>query len=62
METFDKIFASVDWDVKYPLASVSMLPKGVSDHDPLMIKFGDRRQIKDLVFKFENGYLRWIVF
>jgi hypothetical protein len=38
----DRILTSVDWECKYPLAHVKMLPKTVSDHSPLKIYFGDK--------------------
>jgi hypothetical protein len=41
MSTLDRVLASVQWDAKYPLARVKTLPKGVSDHNPLLITFGE---------------------
>jgi hypothetical protein len=41
MAKLDRILASVDWEKKYPLAQVKMLPKVVSDHNPLKIHFGE---------------------
>lgn len=34
MAKLDRVFASVGWDNKYPLANVRMLPKSGSDHNP----------------------------
>jgi hypothetical protein len=39
------------------LATITILSKGVSDHNPLMLKFGDRLQIKDPMLKFEKWWL-----
>jgi hypothetical protein len=46
MAILERILTSTDWDGKFPRANVTILPKEVSDHNPLMIKFGIRRQIK----------------
>jgi hypothetical protein len=40
MATLDRILITVHWEAKYPLAKVTILPKGVSDHNPLLIRFG----------------------
>jgi hypothetical protein len=42
MAALDRILVSIDWDAKYPLARLIMLPKGVSDHNTLRITFGDK--------------------
>jgi endonuclease/exonuclease/phosphatase family metal-dependent hydrolase len=42
LATLDRVLVSVHWKVKYPLAKVTMLHKGVSDHNPLAISFGDK--------------------
>jgi hypothetical protein len=34
----------VEWESNYPFAKVVMLPKGVSDHNPLRVSFGDKGQ------------------
>jgi hypothetical protein len=57
MATLDRILASVDWDAKHPLAKVTILPKGVCDHNPLIIKFGDKLHINDPIFRFEKWWL-----
>jgi hypothetical protein len=54
MSQLDRVFASVEWDIKYPLANLVMLPKGVSDHNPLKFSFGDKIQKKDQLFRFEK--------
>lgn len=57
MATLDRILVSIEWDSKYPLAKVQMLPKGVSDHNPLLINFGGRIMVKDPLFRFEKWWL-----
>jgi hypothetical protein len=52
----DIILVSIEWEVKYPLARVTILPKGVSDHNPLKITFGDRTLVKEPVFRFEKWW------
>jgi hypothetical protein len=42
MVVLDRVLASVDWDAKHQLAKVSILPKGMSDHNPLVIRFGEK--------------------
>jgi hypothetical protein len=53
----DRILDSVDWDSKCPSARVTLLPKEVSDHNPVRISFGDRAQFKEPVFRFEKWWL-----
>jgi hypothetical protein len=57
MALLDRILASVDWEAKYPLSQVLVLPKGVSDHNPLVIKFGEKLLIEDPIFRFEKWWL-----
>jgi exonuclease III len=57
MAKLDRILCSVDWDSKYPLAQVKFLPKGVSDHNPMGIDFGNRGQKKDHLIRFEKWWL-----
>jgi hypothetical protein len=48
---------NIEWDAKYPLSNVTILPRGISDHNPLHISFGKRRQIQESVFRFEKWWL-----
>jgi hypothetical protein len=57
MATLDRILASTDSDRKYPLANITILPKEVSDHNPLMIKFSNRKQVKDPMFRHVKWWL-----
>jgi hypothetical protein len=36
----DRFFASTEWECVFPLARVVALPKGISDHNPLLIDVG----------------------
>jgi hypothetical protein len=57
MATLDRILLTSHWEAKYPLAKTSMLPKGVSDHNPLMITFGEKLGKGDILFRFEKWWL-----
>jgi hypothetical protein len=57
MATLDRILMTVEWKAKYPLAMVNMLAKGVIDHNPLMISFGEKMLMKDPIFRFEKWWL-----
>jgi hypothetical protein len=59
MTVLDRILASVRWDAKHSLAKVSIMSKGVRDHNPLVIRFGEKLQIRDPLFRFEKWWLRW---
>jgi hypothetical protein len=37
----DRILVTTDWESAYPLVRVSALPKNTSDHNPLVVDFGD---------------------
>jgi hypothetical protein len=57
MDLLDRILVSVDWEAKFPLAQVVMLPRGTSDHNPLKISFGDMPRMKEHVFRFKKWWL-----
>jgi endonuclease/exonuclease/phosphatase (EEP) superfamily protein YafD len=40
LAVLDRILASVEWESKFSLSKVKVLPKGCSDHNPLLIDFG----------------------
>jgi endonuclease/exonuclease/phosphatase family metal-dependent hydrolase len=50
IDALDRILVSVDWASRYPLVRVSILPKVVSDHNPLLIHFGDNKNPVDPIF------------
>jgi hypothetical protein len=47
MAKLDRILVSVNWDAKYPTSQVTMLPKGVSDHNHIRITFGLKHHKKE---------------
>jgi hypothetical protein len=49
--------ASVEWDLKYPLAKIEVLPKSVSDHNPIKITFRVKTNPKEPLFRFEKWWL-----
>jgi hypothetical protein len=49
---------SASWEAKFPLAKFNMLPKGVSDHNPLAISFEDRISGNEYIFRFEKWWLK----
>jgi hypothetical protein len=57
LAALDIVLVSVSWDAKYPLARVRVLPKGVSDHNPLAIKFGENKSVSNHIFIFEKWWL-----
>lgn len=54
MTILDRILVSVDWESKFPLAKVKVLPKGCSDHNPLKVDFGENNTVREQVFRFEK--------
>jgi hypothetical protein len=57
MTTLDRILMTTHWGggAKYPFAKIYVLPKGVSDHNPVMITFGERVG-GDPIFRFEKWW------
>jgi hypothetical protein len=57
MAKLDRILVSVEWERNLPRAKVTILPKGVSNHNPVMIKFGEKEHTTDHLFRFEKWWL-----
>jgi hypothetical protein len=57
MAVLDRIFVTLEWDIKYPMTGVNILSRSVSDHSPLLIQFGVKNQIGEQVFRFEKWWL-----
>jgi hypothetical protein len=57
MVLLDRILVFVDWEAKFPLTQVVMLPKGTSDHNPLKISFEGRLRMKEHLFRFKKWWL-----
>jgi hypothetical protein len=62
MIVLDKILVNVEWESKFPLAKVKVLPKGCSDHNPLKVDFGEDKIIKEHVFRFEKWWMEMVGF
>jgi hypothetical protein len=56
-EKFDRILVSTDWEVKFLQVTVRALPRGISDHTPLLLDTGTSSQLKSNGFKFELAWL-----
>jgi hypothetical protein len=56
MATLCRILVTLDWEAKYPMANVNIFPKGVSDHNPPRISFGEKVVIKDPIFRFKKWW------
>jgi hypothetical protein len=52
----DRVLASVEWESKFPLANLKLLPKSVSDHNPLRVCFGGSTSKKKHVVRFEKWW------
>jgi hypothetical protein len=48
----DRILVSTEWEVKFPQVMVRALPRGISDHTPLLLDTGISSQPKANGFKF----------
>jgi hypothetical protein len=57
MAKLDRVLASVEWESRYPLAKVIVLPKGVNDYNLVMVDCGRKIQDKDHLFRFEKWWL-----
>jgi hypothetical protein len=57
MTILDRILVSVDWESKFPLAKVKVLPKGCSDHNPLKVDFGENNTVREQVFRFKKWWM-----
>jgi hypothetical protein len=55
MATLDRIMVTTIWEARYLLARTSMLPKEVSDHNPLMIPYGETLRGVILFSGLRNG-------
>jgi endonuclease/exonuclease/phosphatase family metal-dependent hydrolase len=37
LEKLDNILVSTEWELKYPMVTVTTLPRTISDHTPLLL-------------------------
>lgn len=57
-EKLDRVLVSTEWEGKYPLSSVKVKDRNISDHAPLVLNTGSsNHQNKQPLFKFERGWL-----
>jgi hypothetical protein len=54
----DRVFVSTDWEATYPLVRASCLAKGISDHTPILIYFGDTCSFGKKKIHFEKWWLQ----
>jgi hypothetical protein len=57
LEKLDRILVSTEWELKYPMVTVTALPKTISDHTPVLLNTGMSSQHTSHLFKFELGWL-----
>ena len=56
-EKLDRVLTSAEWEQKFPLVSVQAMPRGVSDHTPLLVDSGEATHLGNKsVFSFENAW------
>jgi hypothetical protein len=56
-ETLDRILVTIEWEAKFPLATVRALNGEISDHTPLLMSTGNgTHSNKQPLFKFELGW------
>lgn len=53
----DRVLTSVSWDAHFPLSSLVALPKVGSDHTPLVLDTGARKNFSPKLFRFEKWWL-----
>jgi hypothetical protein len=56
-EKLDRILISTDWELKFPRVTPQSLPRGISDHTPLLLDMGSPSQPNKCTFKFELAWL-----
>jgi hypothetical protein len=58
-EKLDRVLMDSEWELKYPMVSVHVLPRvqALSDHAPILLNTGSQRPRCKRPFKFELGWL-----
>jgi hypothetical protein len=57
-EKLDRVLVSVEWEQKFPLATIDALSREISDHTPLLLDCGQLTNVKNQPqFKFELAWL-----
>ncbi|XP_074347296.1 uncharacterized protein LOC141686140 [Apium graveolens] len=58
-ERLDRVFATREWWLKFPLCKLSVITDPVSDHEPIFMEFTETTITKrKFRFKFENTWLK----
>jgi hypothetical protein len=61
-EKLDRILVSVEWEQKFPLASVQALTRSGSDHTPILLDSGEQAHLGNKAFfSFELAWLKLMV-
>jgi hypothetical protein len=57
-EKLDRVLASTEWELNFPLAKVEARDRSISDHTPLVVSTGaSTHQSRSRPFHFERGWL-----
>lgn len=57
-ERLDRVLFSTEWEERFPLSTIIMLTRDISDHMPLLLNTGEgSKTSKQATFKFELGWL-----
>lgn len=62
LAALDKIFCTINFEQKFPLAFVTARPRVGSDHVPLILNLGFKAPKKPSLFRFEKWWLQQLEF
>jgi hypothetical protein len=57
LEKLDRILVSKDWEDLFSNSLVTRLPREISDHNPLILSSGPKKEKQTIQFKFELSWL-----
>jgi hypothetical protein len=58
LEKLDRVLVTKEWDDQFPEATVSILPREVSDHNPLIVSTGKKDNLPFIPFRFDLNWLK----